>query len=138
MKKFLKEFKEFFSKGNVIDMAIGLIIGSAFTSIVSSVVADLFTPILGLLIPEGGFSELNDVGPGFNFGNLINAIITFFITAFCLFLIVKGINTLKSLTKKDSATVEPEAPVTKICPKCMSEIHIAAVKCPCCTSDLDK
>lgn len=134
MKKFLKEFKEFFSKGNVIDMAIGLIIGSAFTSIVSSVVADLFTPILGFLVPEGGFSDLNDIGPGFNFGNLINAVITFFITAFCLFLIVKGINTLKGLKKKDAT---PAAPTTKICPKCKSEIHIDAVKCPCCTSDLD-
>lgn len=69
MKKILNEFKEFISKGNVIDLAVGMIIGSAFTAIVSSLVSDIFTPILGFLIPEGGFSAFNDIGPGFNFGN---------------------------------------------------------------------
>ena len=96
MKKILNEFKEFISKGNVIDLAVGMIIGSAFTAIVSSLVSDIFTPILGFLIPEGGFSAFNKIGPGFNFGNFINALITFFITALCLFIVVKTINALKS------------------------------------------
>ena len=135
MKKILNEFKEFISKGNVIDLAVGMIIGSAFTAIVSSLVSDIFTPILGFLIPDGGFSAFNKIGPGFNFGNFINALITFFITALCLFIVVKTINALRNIKKKEE---KPTEPTTKICPYCMSEINIKAVKCPCCTSDLDK
>lgn len=135
MKKILNEFKEFISKGNVIDLAVGMIIGSAFTAIVSSLVSDIFTPILGFLIPDGGFAAFNDIGPGFNFGNFINAIITFFITALCLFIVVKTINAFRNIKKKEEKLAEP---TTKICPYCMSEINIKAVKCPCCTSDLDK
>lgn len=135
MKKFFKEFKEFIAKGNVMTMAVGIIIGSAFTAIVNSVVADLFTPILGFLIPEGGFNKLNGVGPGFNFGNLINAIITFLITALCLFLIIKAFNKMTSIGKKKEEEA-PAAPTTKICPFCKSEINIEATKCPHCTSEL--
>ena len=134
MKKIIKEFKDFISKGNVIDLAVGMIIGAAFTAIVTSLVSDIFTPIIGFLIPDGGFAALNGVGPGFNFGNFINAVITFFITALCLFLVVKAINALRNIKKNDT----PAAPTTKICPYCMSEINIKATKCPHCTSDLDK
>lgn len=77
-----------------------MIIGAAFTAIVSSLVGDIFTPIIGFLVPEGGFAALNGIGPGFNFGNFINALITFFITALCLFMVVKAVNGLKSIGKK--------------------------------------
>ncbi len=135
MKKILNEFKEFISKGNVLDLAVGMIIGAAFTSIVTSLVSDVFTPILGFLIPEGGFSALNGIGPGFNFGNFINALITFFLTALCLFIVVKAINGLRSIKKKKEEA--PKEPTTKTCPFCMSEINIKATKCPHCTSPLD-
>ena len=134
MKKILKEFKDFISKGNVLDLAVGMIIGSAFTAIVTSLVSDIFTPILGFLIPDGGFSDFNGIGPGFNFGNFINALLTFFLTALCLFLVVKAINALRNIKKKDEAPAEP---TTKVCPHCMSEINIKATKCPHCTSDLE-
>ncbi|MGN0369841.1 MAG: large conductance mechanosensitive channel protein MscL [Butyrivibrio sp.] len=136
MKKILKEFKDFISRGNVLDLAIGMIIGAAFTAIVSSLVGDIFTPIIGFLVPEGGFAALNGIGPGFNFGNFINALITFFITALCLFMVVKAVNGLKSIGKKKKEE-EPAAPTTKICPYCKSEIHIDATKCPHCTSDVE-
>ena len=136
MKKILKEFKDFISRGNVLDLAIGMIIGAAFTAIVSSLVGDIFTPIIGFLVPEGGFAALNGIGPGFNFGNFINALITFFITALCLFMVVKAVNGLKSIGKKKKEE-EPAAPTTKICPYCKSEIHIDATTCPHCTSDVE-
>ena len=136
MKKILKEFKDFISRGNVLDLAIGMIIGAAFTAIVSSLVGDIFTPIIGFLVPEGGFAALNGIGPGFNFGNFINALITFFITALCLFMVVKAVNGLKSIGKKKKEE-EPAAPTTKICPYCKLEIHIDATKCPHCTSDVE-
>lgn len=113
-----------------------MIIGAAFTAIVSSLVGDIFTPIIGFLVPEGGFAALNGIGPGFNFGNFINALITFFITALCLFMVVKAVNGLKSIGKKKKEE-EPAAPTTKICPYCKSEIHIDATKCPHCTSDVE-
>ena len=133
-KKFFTEFKEFISKGNALDLAVGMIIGSAFTAIVTSFVQDLFTPLIGLVIPdESGFLALNIQG-GPQFGNFINAIITFLLTAFCLFIVVKTINSLKGLGKKKNE--EPAAPTTKICPFCKSEIDIEATRCPHCTSEL--
>lgn len=139
MKRFFKEFKEFISRGNVLDMAVGIIIGGAFTAIVSSVVADLLTPLIGFLVPNGGFNKLNNIGPGFNFGNFINAVITFLLTAIGLFVIIKTINGLKNLsTKKKATEEEPAAPTTKICPFCRSEINIEATRCPHCTSELEK
>lgn len=136
MKKFFKEFKEFISRGNVLDMAVGIIIGGAFTAIVTSVVKDLLTPLIGFIVPNGGFSRLDGVGPGFNFGSFINAIITFLLTAFGLFVIIKTINSIKAGTRKKKNDDTPAAPTTKICPYCMSEVHIDATKCPHCTSDL--
>ena len=134
MKKFFNEFKAFISRGNVMDMAVGIIIGGAFTSIVSSLVEDIITPILGLF---GGmnFDKLswNILGEvTLNYGKFLTAIINFLIMAFVVFVIVKTINTasakLAALEKK----------TTKICPMCRSEISIEACRCPQCTSVLDE
>ncbi len=100
MKKFLEEFKAFAMRGNVLDLAVGVVIGGAFTAIVTAIVENLLTPILGLLIPDSTFA---DWAPGgFGIGAVINAIITFIITAFAVFLIVKAVNKLSSLKKKDA------------------------------------
>ena len=136
MKNFLKEFKEFISRGNVMDMAVGIIIGGAFTSIVSSLVEDIINPLLGCFVSMD-FSAwkiplVGDAALGI--GNFINAVISFLIMAFILFSIIKALNKASSLTKKEPE--EPEAPTTKICPYCKSEIAIEATRCPHCTSQL--
>jgi len=128
MKKFFDEFKQFIAKGNVVDMAVGMIIGSAFTAIVTSLVQDILTPILTAIQGDITFSELQF--RGIAYGNFINAVITFLLTAFVLFIIVKSFNKLK---KKEV----PAAPTTKKCPYCKSDIHIEATKCPNCTSDVE-
>lgn len=136
-KKILKEFKEFISKGNVMDMAIGIIIGGAFTSIVSSLVDDIINPFLGLF---GGMNfdkySVTLLGEAtLNYGKFITAVINFLIMALVIFLIVKLMNSASSklIVKKE----EEEAPVTtKVCPYCISEISIEATKCPHCTSVL--
>lgn len=135
MKNFMKEFKDFAMRGNVMDMAVGMIIGSAFTAIVTSLVDDILSPILGVLV-QVDFNKLAvQIGSvDFKYGSFIMAVINFIIVAFALFLIVKGINKMTSLTRKE----EPEqAPVTKECPFCKSEIHIDATRCPNCTSSLE-
>lgn len=128
-----KEFKEFISRGNVLDMAIGLIMGSAFTAIVTSLVDDLLMPIIAGLTAGVNYEDLvvNIGGATLKIGNLINAIISFIIIAFVLFLIVKSIN---SLHKKDDAPVEE---TEKTCPYCKSKIDINATRCPNCTSKLE-
>lgn len=138
MKKILNEFKEFISRGNVMDMAIGIIIGGAFTSVVSSLVADIINPFLGLF---GGmnFDRLSWNITGdvtLNYGSFLTTIINFLIMAFVVFVIVKLMNTFSS---KFSKKKEEEAPVptTKICPFCKSEIDIEASRCPHCTSQFD-
>ena len=110
MKKFLEEFKAFAMRGNVLDMAVGVVVGSAFTAIVTSIVENLLTPLLGLLIPDSSFAEW--APGGFGIGAVINAIITFIITAFVVFLIVKGMNTIQGLKKKEEepAPEEPAGP----------------------------
>ena len=139
MKSFMKEFKEFISRGNVMDMAVGVIVGGAFTSIVTSLNQDILTPILGLF---GGmdFSYLTltlgkeDNAPVLMYGNFITAIINFLITASVIFCMIKAINTLNDkLTKKE---IVEEVPTTKQCPYCKSEIALEAVRCPHCTSEL--
>ncbi len=133
MKKFFGEFKEFIMRGNVMDLAVGVIIGSAFGAIVTSLTEDLITPLLGIF---GGmdFSDLSFEinGSHFMYGKFITAVINFLIMAFIIFLLVKGINKLMSLGKKKE---EEEEPTTKVCPFCCSEIDINATKCPHCTSD---
>ena len=136
MKAFMKEFKEFISRGNVMDMAVGIIIGGAFTAIVNSLVADIINPLLGRFVSMD-FSAwtIPLVGEAaLGIGNFINAVISFLIMAFILFSIIKAMNKAASLGKKHEE--EPAAPTTKICPYCKSEIAIEATRCPHCTSQL--
>ena len=135
MKKFISEFKAFISKGNVMDLAVGVIIGGAFQSIVNSLVNDIIMPLLGVLTGGLDFSHLAiTVGEAqILYGSFISAIINFLLMALVLFLVIKALNKAKSLTEKPKA---PEAPTTKKCPYCQSEISLAAVRCPHCTSEL--
>ena len=112
MKKFFNEFKEFAIKGNMIDLAVGVIIGGAFNAIVSSLVADIFTPALGLIFgSDTGLDNLNGLAGSINLGNFLSAIINFILTAFCLFLFVKAVNKAREAGKKEEeAPAEPEEP----------------------------
>ena len=145
-----KEFKKFALKGNVLDMAIGVIIGGAFGKIVSSLVDDIFMPLIGLLfktdsltnkyvvlngVETKGMTAEQAVEAGANilkYGNLISVIINFILIAICLFFVVKGINKLKELGKKE----EEEAKPARKCPFCKGEIADDATRCPHCTSEL--
>ena len=138
MKKFLNEFKTFAMKGNMIDLAVGVVIGGAFSKIVTMIVDCIITPLISLVINAVMGAESTNalfgdliVGP-FPIGQLISTMIDFIITALVLFVIVKFINKVQSIGKKE----EESAPVTKVCPYCKSEIHIDAVRCPNCTSEL--
>ena len=139
MKSFMKEFKEFISRGSVMDLAVGMIIGAAFTAIVTSLVDDIIMPIISLAM--GGI-KVNDMGihlPGggvIGIGNFIGAIINFIIIAFVIFTMIKALNKMQNTMKKP-AEEEPAAPTTKICPFCKSEdVAIDATRCPHCTSEL--
>jgi large conductance mechanosensitive channel len=137
-KGFIEEFKKFIMRGNVIDMAVGVIVGGAFTSIVTSLNQDILTPILGIF---GGtdFSNLmvklgsGENAPVLTYGNFITAVINFLITALVIFCIIKGINSIGDKFKK---APEIKAPTTKKCPFCKSEIDKEATRCPHCTSQL--
>ena len=120
MKKFFQEFKEFAMRGNVLDMAVGVVVGSAFTAIVTSLVQNLLTPLLGLLIPDSTFAEW--APGGFGIGAVINSIITFLITAFVVFLLVKGVNKLTHL-KKQEEPQEPEEPKAPTTEELLTEIR---------------
>ena len=138
MKKFFDEFKAFISRGNVMDMAVGVIIGASFKAIVDSLVADIINPLLGLF---GGmnFSEykLKLLGDAtLNYGNFITAIINFVIMAFVIFCIVKFMNGVSAKFTKKKDEEAPAAPTTKVCTFCKSEIAIEATRCPHCTSEL--
>ena len=124
-----KEFKEFIAKGNVLDMAVGIIMGTAFTAIVNSIVEDLLMPIITGLTAGVDFSELYVTigGAKLMFGNLINAIITFLIISLVMFAIVKSFN--KSNAEEEAAS--------KDCPYCKSSIPVEATRCPHCTSELE-
>lgn len=138
--KILKEFKEFISKGNVLDMAVGVIIGGAFTAIVNSLVNDIFMPLLGLLTGGMNFVGLslrlggND-GDALQYGAFIAAVINFLLIALVLFLVIKAINRLRNLKK---AEPDKPAPAVKACPYCKSEIALEASRCPHCTSVLEE
>lgn len=141
-KGFCGEFKKFILRGNVMDMAVGVIVGGAFTSIVTSLNQDILTPLLGIF---GGtdFTHLTvtlgegETAPVLAYGNFITAVINFLITAFVIFCLVKGINALgDKLKRKEEAA--PAAPTTKKCPFCKSEIAIDATRCPHCTSQLEE
>lgn len=136
MKKFFEEYKKFISRGNVMDMAVGIIIGGAFTAIVNSVVNDIVMPLISLLTGGIDFTSLcivlseGEEPAVLNYGAFIAAIINFLLIALVLFSIIKAMNGLKK--------EEPEAePTEKECPYCKSMINIKATKCPCCTSDVE-
>ena len=130
MKKFLGEFKKFALRGNVIDLAVGVIIGGAFTGVVNAVSDNFIKPIINLFT-AGGEGNLS---VGEYVSSFISVLINFVITAFVLFLIIKAINQLMSIGKKPE---EPKAPTTKKCPYCKSEIALDATRCAHCTSVLE-
>ena len=133
MKSFFGEFKKFILRGNVIDLAVGVIIGAAFQAIVTSLVDDIISPLIGLIANTDLSAMVATVGDvEIRWGAFITAIINFIIMAFVIFLIVKAINKAAELSKKK----EEEAPTTKKCPYCKSEIPIEATRCPHCTSEL--
>lgn len=147
----MKEFKEFAVRGNVVDMAVGIIIGAAFGTIVKSLVSDVIMPPIGLLLGGVDFSNLfivlkegaqagpfatiaqaNEAGAvTLNYGMFINTILSFLIVAFAVFLLVRGVNNLR---RKEVAPAP--APTTKECPFCFSQIPLKATRCPFCTSDV--
>ncbi len=140
MKNFWTEFKAFISKGSVMDMAVGIIIGGGFTAIVNSLVNDLVMPLLSLLTGGYDFTKLSVVlGSGdnaatLNYGLFISAVVNFLLIAFVIFCLIKSINKMKDkIQKKEEAD-----PTVKTCPFCQSEISIKATRCPHCTSELDK
>ena len=152
----IKEFKKFIMRGNMIDLAVGMIIGAAFNSIVTSLVNDIFMPLLAWIIGKPDFSDLfivlgsdqtaatlaeaQELGlTTWNYGSFITAVINFLLMAFVVFLIVKGMNKLAEGGKKIVGKQEKkEEPTTKKCPFCQSEINIKATRCPHCTSELKK
>ena len=152
IKEVLKEFKDFAVKGNVIDMAVGIIIGGAFSPIVNSLVNDIIMPPIGFILGNVDFSNLyipvtasqqhyatlaeaQKAGVvTINYGVFINTLITFLIVAFAVFILVKFINKLK-FEKKEETCAAVEA-ATKECPYCCSTINIKATKCPFCASEL--
>lgn len=153
-----KEFKEFIMRGNVLDLAIGIIIGAAFSTIVNSLVKDVIMPPIGLALGNVDFNNLFAVikegteaaGPyatladaqaagavTINYGVFINTIIVFIIVAFAIFLIVRTVNRARrSIDAKKEAEAAAAAPTTKDCPYCLSKIHVDAKRCPNCTSEL--
>ena len=141
MKKFFEEFKKFISRGNVMDMAVGVIIGGAFTAIVNSLVNDIFMPVLSMI--TGGFDiagmsvsfGVGDNAATLNYGAFLSAVINFLLIALVIFCIIKAMNTAKDKMLKKQEEEAP-APTTKKCPYCMSEIDIQATRCPHCTSEL--
>lgn len=148
----LKEFKEFALRGNVVDMAIGILIGGAFTPIAKSLVDDVIMPPIGLLLGRVNFDDLfvvlregsapapyasleaaREVGAvTINYGVFVNTLLTFLIVAWAAFMIVKGMNRLR----RAEEGAAPEEPTTKSCPHCQSTIPIKATRCPQCTSEL--
>ena len=136
MKKFFKEFRDFAVKGNMVDLAVGMIIGAAFTAVVTSLVNDVFMPLLGLL--TFGYVDFSRIVLTVNrvvipVGNFISAVVNFIAIAFVVFLLVRAINKMRDARKKEE---EAAPPTTKICPFCRSEISKDACRCPNCTSEL--
>ena len=142
MKKFLEEFRAFIAKGNVLDLAVGVIIGGAFGSVVSGLTDNIIQPLLNCIGGANvqGKIQLFGTENYLDYGAFISAIINFLIMALVVFLIVKSVNklteTASKLGKKKKEEEAPAEPTTKVCPYCKSEIAIDATKCPHCTSDL--
>ncbi len=148
MKKFFNEFKTFISRGNVMDMAVGVIIGGAFQAIIGSLVNDVVMPILSVITGGTDFSEwkitlVEAAGEDIpavtlNYGNFINAVINFLLMAIVIFCFVKAMNSLTTKLQPKKVEEAPAAPTTKKCTYCKSEIAIDATRCPHCTSDLNE
>ena len=135
MKKFFSEFKEFISKGNVLDLAVGVIIGGAFSSIVTSLTDNIINPLINCIGGSDIQGKIHLIGENYiDYGAFISAIINFVIMALIIFCIVKAVNKAMSIGTKKEEVVEEVT--TKVCPFCKSEIAIDAVKCPHCTSDI--
>lgn len=134
IRKLIEEFKTFALRGNVIDLAVGVIIGAAFQGIVTSLTDDIISPLIGL-VAQTDFKDVQAtvLGVSIRYGSFITAVINFFIMAVVLFTLIKLMNKAASLGKKPE---EPAAPTTKVCPFCKSEIALEATRCPHCTSDL--
>ena len=128
----LKEFKDFVMRGNVLDLAVAVIIGGAFGKIVASLVNDIIMPFIGILMGGVNFTDLQvTVGTAvIKYGAFIQTIVDFLVVAFVIFLIVKAANKMKK------PAPAPAAPTTRDCPHCFSTIHIHATRCPNCTSEL--
>lgn len=158
-KNFIGEFKKFAMRGNVIDMAVGIIIGAAFGKIVDSLVKDIIMPPIGLLLGKVDFTNLyftlkDGVKPGpydslvaaqnagavtMNVGVFINVLISFVIVAFAVFILIKALNNIQAkLDKKEAADAAKAAPDTKKCPFCCTDIPVKATRCPHCTSELSE
>ena len=141
MKSLINEFKTFISRGNVVDLAVGIIIGSAFTAIVNSLVNDVIMPIISIFTGGIHFESwtialgTGEGAPVLALGSFIAAVIDFIIVAFVIFMVVKAMNKAQNLVKKEE---EEAAPTTKKCPYCLSEIPIEATRCAHCTSELPK
>ena len=131
MKKFIEEFKAFALRGNVMDMAVGVLIGGAFSGIVTSLTDNFINPILNVLT-GGKVYSMEDIA-GFA-SSFLSAVVNFLIMALILFCLLKAINKLMNFNKNE----EPKEKTTKICPFCQSEISIKATRCPHCTSVLEK
>ena len=131
MKKFIEEFKAFALRGNVMDMAVGVLIGGAFSGIVTSLTDNFINPILNVLT-GGKVYSMEDIA-GFA-SNFLSAVVNFLIMALILFCLLKAINKLMYFNKKE----EPKEKTTKVCPFCQSEISIKATRCPHCTSVLEE
>lgn len=138
IKNFFNEFKTFAMRGNVMDMAVGIIIGAAFGKIVTSLVEDVIMPPIGWALGKVDFSDLAVTlteGVTIKYGAFINTVISFIIVAFAVFILIKAVNTLQAKMAKEEAAA---APTTKKCPYCCTEIPLEATRCPHCTSELKK
>lgn len=130
----LKGFKEFILRGNVVDMAVGVVIGASFGTVVGAVVRDILTPLIAAIVKAPDFSHLSFTlnGSEFLYGDFLNAVIAFLIIAGSIyFFVILPINTLIAKAKKDPASIDP---TTKKCPECLNEIPIGAKRCGFCTS----
>lgn len=137
MKKFFNEFKEFISKGNVLDLAVGVIIGGAFSSIVTSLTDNIIKPLINCIGGAEIQGKIHLLGDNYiDYGAFLSAVINFLIMALIIFCIVKAVNKAMSLGKRAKEEI-PAEPTVKVCPFCKSEIAVDATKCPCCTSDLE-
>lgn len=136
MKKFFEEFRAFALKGNVMDMAVGVIIGGAFSGIVTALTDNIINPIIACIGGTEVQGKIHLIGDNYiNYGAFISAVINFIIMAFIIFTMVKAINKIMTVGKKKEEAV---APATKVCPFCKSEIAIDATRCPHCTSVLEE